>query len=205
VSRATAAPGAPCYFTAAVVRATRLFRRPGGPVSARVGAQTGWGSPLRLHVVVRRAAWLGVIAPLLWNGELGWLPVQAARVGCVPWSLDADLSSSVLRVRRGAQLVRSIRVAVGARGRRMPVGRSAVTDRLGVNGRSAYGCCVLALSGHQSPAAHGGGNRLAVYAGSGAHSRSGGLGTGALRRASAKDARWLVDNVPLGAPIFIRH
>jgi hypothetical protein len=201
--QSTAAPGAPCYFTAYIARGTELYRRPAGPPRVRLQAVTGWGSPIVLHVVVRRAAWLGVIAPQLRNGELGWLPARAAKVGCVAWSLDADLSSGVLQVRQAERVRRSVRVAAGARGRRMPTGRFAVTDRLEVNGRSAYGCCVLALSGHQSRSSHPGGDRLAIYAGRGGRARRNGLGTGALRASSA-DARWLVDNVPLGTPIFIR-
>jgi hypothetical protein len=84
------------------------------------------------------------------------------------------------------------------------VGRFAVTDRLQVNGGSSYGCCVLALSGHQIRPPRSGGDRLAIYGGAGASRRAHGLGTGALR-AAPEDARWLIDNVPLGTPIFIRR
>jgi hypothetical protein len=196
---AAPAPGAPCYFTASVARATELYRRPGGAPRVRIEARTRWGSPLVLHVVVRRAAWLGVIAPELGNGELAWLPTQAANVGCVAWSLQADLARGILEVRRGDRPVRTVRVAVGDRGRQVPTGRFAVTDRLQVNGRSPYGCCVLALSGHEL-SGRASGARLAVYAGGGGRAPAAGV-----FRASPDDARWLIDNVPLGTPVFIRR
>jgi hypothetical protein len=194
--------GGPCYFTAAVAGATQLYSRPGGPALARIAARTPWGSPVVLHVVVRRAAWLGVVAPQLPNGELGWLPAHAARVGCVTWSLDADLSRRLLEVRRGGRVVRAVRFGVEARGL-TPTGRFGVTDRLEVSGRSPYGCCVLALSGHQSPGSTSGA-RLAVYKGPGHPPAGASLGAAALRT-SSDDARWLIDNIPLGTPVFIQR
>ncbi|MFN2616992.1 MAG: L,D-transpeptidase [Thermoleophilaceae bacterium] len=199
--RASGGGGVPCYFTASVGPRAELYRGPGGRPLARLGARTRWGSPRVLHVVVRRAAWLEVIAPELRNGELGWLPVRAATVGCVRWSLEADLSRGRLEVRRGGRLVRTVAVAVGARRRQPPAGRFAVTDRLAVSGRSPYGCCLLVLSGHGTAGA--GGARLTVFARSGEHASGGPLSKGALGAAPA-DARWLIDNVPLGTPIFIR-
>jgi hypothetical protein len=195
--------GAPCYFTASVQHPTDLYRRPGGRTRARLGVRTRWGSPQVLHVVVRRAAWLGVIAPQLRNGELGWLPVRGARVGCVRWSLEADLSGRRLEARRDDRLVRTITVAIGPRHAQTPTGRFAVTDRLEVNGHSPYGCCVLALSGHQGQPRSRGGDRLAVYAQSSGAAAGETLSRGALRVPSV-DARWLIDNIPLGTPILIR-
>jgi hypothetical protein len=71
---------------------------------------------------------------------------------------------------------------------------------------SVYGCCVLALSGHQTRLPEGwpGGDRLAIHA-----TRDiGGIGhrvsLGCMRARSA-DGRWLILNVPLGTPVFIRR
>jgi len=53
-------------------------------------------------------------------------------------------------VLHGAQRVRTLRVAIGARATPTPPGTYAITDKL--KGRpfgSSFGCCILALSGHQ--------------------------------------------------------
>jgi hypothetical protein len=74
-----------------------------------------------------------------------------------------------LRVRSGAGVVRSFRVGIGAPGTPTPVGRFAVTDELKGAGYSpVYGCCILALSAHQTRLSSGwtGGDRIAIHGGS---------------------------------------
>ena len=70
---------------------------------------------------------------------------------------------------------------------------------------SPYGCGVLALSGHQTdlPDYGPGGDRVAVHATSDQSSIGERVSLGCLRTHPFR-ARWLIETVPLGAPIFIR-
>ena len=51
--------------------------RPRGPVVARLGARTEFGSPTTLLVADRRGRWLGVVTTHVANGRLGWVDSQA--------------------------------------------------------------------------------------------------------------------------------
>jgi hypothetical protein len=195
-----------CYSTAYVSRPTVLYREPGGRKRLRITAKTEWGSPRVLGVLEQRGGWLGVQAAELRNGEIAWVRRVDARVDCVSWSLHADLSKRTLFVRRNGRTVRKMRVAIGRRANPTPKGRFTVTDKLRVtDAESPYGCCVLALSGHQTdlPDYWPGGDRLAVHATSDASSIGQPVSLGCLRT-QAKRARWLIEAVPLGAPMFIR-
>jgi hypothetical protein len=90
----------------------------------------------------------------------------------------------------------------GARGTPTPTGRFAITDKLRGSdfSASAYGCCILALSGHQTSLPRGwtGGDRLAIHGGS----TAGAVSTGCLH-AAARDLVWLMRSVPLGAQIAV--
>ena len=97
-------------------------------------------------------------------------------------------------------------VAVGRPGNDTPMGRFSVTDKLRVTDpASPYGCCVLALSGHQInlPAGWTGGDRLAVHATQDLASIGQAASLGCLR-AGPRHARWLIETIPLGAPVFVR-
>jgi L,D-transpeptidase catalytic domain len=195
-----------CYSTASVPRPTVLYREPGGRKRLRITAKTEWGSPRVLGVVEQRGGWLGVQAAELRNGEIAWVRRREARVDCVSWSLHADLSKRTLFVRRGGRTVRKMRVAIGRRSNPTPKGRFTVTDKLRVSDpNSPYGCCVLALSGHQTdlPDYWPGGDRLAVHATSEESTIGKPVSLGCLRAVSSR-ARWLIKTVPLGSPIFIR-
>ena len=195
-----------CYTTAYVRRDAMLRRRPGGRPLLRVAARTEWNSPRVLGVVRREGEWLGVQVPELPNGGIGWLPARAAQLDCTTWSLHADLSKRRLVVRRGDRRVRAVTVAIGRTGNETPRGRFSVTDKLRVTDPgSPYGCCVLALTGHQVnlPAGWPGGDRLAVHATQDLTSVGEAASLGCLR-SHPRQARWLIETIPLGAPIFIR-
>ena len=195
-----------CHPIAYVPRAVTLYRAPGGPARLNLAARTEWKSPRILGVVKRRAGWIAVQAPELDNGEAGWLPARAAQLSCVRWSLHADLSRRRLVVRNNGRVVRRLSVAVGAASNPTPTGRFSVTDKLRVtDAGSPYGCCVLALTGHQQalPAGWPGGDRLAVHATNNLSSIGQPASLGCLRTDSAR-AQWLIETIPLGAPIFIR-
>jgi hypothetical protein len=195
-----------CYSTAYVPQSTVLYREPGGRKRIRITARTEWGSPRVLGVIEQSGGWLGVQAAELRNGEIAWVRREEARVDCVRWSLHADLSKRTLFVRRDGHTVKRMRVAIGRSENPTPKGRFTVTDKLRVTDTdSAYGCCVLALSGHQTnlPQYWPGGDRLAVHATSDESSIGKPVSLGCMRTEAAR-ARWLIETVPLGAPMFIR-
>lgn len=192
--------------TALVRREVALLDGPDGRRIARLKPRTTWGTPRVLSVAERRPGWLGVRAPELPNGRLGWIREADAEMGAVEESLRADLSERELVVLRRGKVVRRFPVAIGGPKTPTPTGTFAVTDKLRVKDpNSPYGCCVLALSGRQEklPPGWPGGDRLAVHA-----TRDlGGIGAAVSYgcfRARPADARWLVDKVPLGAPVRVR-
>ena len=156
----------------------------------------------------REGSWLAVLAPELENGEVGWIREGGVkRLETVTWSLHADLSQRTLVVRRNGKDVRSMKVGVGRKDHPTPVGRYAVTDKLRVNEEgSPYGCCVLALTGHQTklPAGWPGGDRLAVHATADTSGLGQAVSLGCMR-ADPKDAAWMLKTLPLGTPVFVRR
>src|ERR1043166_6515482 len=107
----------------------------------------------------------------------------------------------MLRVRVGARVVASGRVGIGAPGTPTPIGRFAVTDKLdGAAYSPVYGCCILALSAHQThlQGAWTGGDRIAIHGGS----TAGAVSNGCLH-ASTGALRYLMRAVPLGARAVI--
>jgi L,D-transpeptidase-like protein len=196
-----------CYSIAYVRRPVTLYRRPGGRPKLELPARTEWRSPRVLSVVRKRGDWLAVLAPELANGEWGWMQAdQAASVDCVRWSLHVDLSRRRVFVRRDGHTMRRFTMAIGKRSNPTPKGRFAVTDKLRVTDQgSPYGCCVLALTGHQTrlPPDWPGGDRLAVHATSNLSSIGKRVSLGCMR-VTSRQARWLIRTVPLGSPVFIR-
>jgi hypothetical protein len=195
-----------CYTTAAVRKPTVLYREPGGERRMRITQRTEWGSERVLGVVSQSGEWLGVQASELKNGEIAWIRRDQVQLDCVDWSLHADLSKRTLQIRHGGRTVRKLEVAIGRRTNPTPKGRFSVTDRLQVTSKeSPYGCCVLALTGHQTdlPPYWPGGDRLAIHATNDESSIGHPVSLGCLRAKSAQ-ARWLIENVPLGTPVFIQ-
>jgi hypothetical protein len=195
-----------CYTTAYVRRPALLRRQPAGKPLMRLAAKTEWESPRVFGVVRREGDWLAVQAPELPNGRVGWLKSRDARLDCTTWSLHADLSKKKLFVRREGHTVRALPVAIGRSTNPTPKGRYSVTDKLRVtDSGSPYGCCVLALTGHQTnlPADWPGGDRLAVHATRDVASIGQAASLGCLR-SHPNQVRWLIETIPLGAPVFIR-
>jgi L,D-transpeptidase catalytic domain len=195
-----------CYTTAYVRRPAVLRRQPAGRPLIRLASKTEWKSPRVFGVVRREGDWLAVQAAELPNGRIGWLNGRDARLDCTTWSLHADLSKKKLFVRREGHTVRTLPVAVGRSTNPTPKGRFSVTDKLRVTDPgSPYGCCVLALSGHQTnlPPDWPGGDRLAIHATQDVTSIGQAASLGCLRSHPTK-VRWLIETIPLGAPVFIR-
>jgi lipoprotein-anchoring transpeptidase ErfK/SrfK len=199
-------------YSVARVRAghtIKLRSKPAGPGVATLGPRTEFGSKRVLAVAEIRGRWLGVLVPERPNGKLGWIDGRSAAIdrSRTKVSLRADLSQRRVELRVGRRVVKRMTVAIGRPGSSTPTGRFAITDKLS-GGRFGpyYGCCILALSGHQpnTPAGWRGGNRLAVH-GTNAPGTIGAAASAGCLRGSDRDLRTLMRRVPVGTPIFIRR
>jgi lipoprotein-anchoring transpeptidase ErfK/SrfK len=171
--------------------------RPGGAPVRELGRQTEFGSPQTLSVVRKRGNWLGVVTSTVANGRIGWVRRSGLRYRHVSIKLEADLSRRTLTVKRGDAALRRIRIDIGAASSRTPVGRYAVTDKLpGSRFSVVYGCCILALSGHQ------GSRRLAIH-GTPSGRVAGYANSEGCLHAKTSDLRYLMRFIPLGTPVFV--
>ncbi len=168
--------------------------------------RTEFGSRRVLSVTARRDGWLAVIAPERPNGRVGWIPERRVRLASTNWSIHVDRSARRLTLRRKGRRVRAFPVAVGRPGTETPTGRFAVTDKLHPDDPgSPYGCCAVALSGHQTKLIDGwpGGDRLAIHATPNVETVGKAASLGCMRAHTA-DIRRLMRSVPVGTPVFIR-
>jgi|SRR5579872_3590983 len=174
---------------------------PGGAVVARYQGRTEFGTPVVLAVGARRGRWLGVFTPDVPNGKLGWVRADAVRLASVSTRIVVSLGQRELSVFSGDRLVERVPVGIGAAASPTPVGTFAVTDKLaGLAYGPAYGCCILALSGHETHPPRGwtGGTRLAIHGGA-----LGAVSAGCVH-AGTTALRWLMGHVPLGTRVTIR-
>jgi hypothetical protein len=189
--------------------ALALRSRPFGPVLARVGSTTPFGSPRALSVVgTRHGRWLAVTEAGVGNNRVVWVDAKSGglRYARTRFELDVDLSSRSLIVRRNGVAVRRLSIGVGRAGSPTPTGTFAVTDKLKGDAYSAaYGCCILALSATQPnlPAGWSGGNRIAIHGTLSASDFGQAVSAGCVH-ASDSNLRFLMRTVPLGTPVVIR-
>jgi L,D-transpeptidase catalytic domain len=185
-------------------RKVGLRLRPTGRIVSWLSSRTEFGSPQTFAVTrILPGRRFGVVSTALGNGRVGWIDAQpgALRLSRTRVMLDVDLSQRVLRVRVGPRVVRSVRVGIGTPGTPTPTGRFAVTDKLnGAAYSPVYGCCILALSAHQThlPSGWTGGDRIAIHGGS----TAGAVSNGCLH-APTSALRYLMRSVPLGARVVI--
>jgi hypothetical protein len=180
---------------------------PEGPSVGTVGWRTEFGSPRLLPVLARRGAWLKVVADVPGRTS-GWVrgSRRTLELTARRWQIVIDRSRGLLTATAGGRVVKRHAVGVGRAGSRTPLGRFAVTDKL--SGRpygGAYGCCVLALSGHQRhlPGGWTGGDRLAIHATApGRDPRSGSAGCVV---GTDSEIAWLTRRVPLGTLVTVRR
>jgi lipoprotein-anchoring transpeptidase ErfK/SrfK len=204
----TAAPRQPAgrYLTARVLKITQLRAAPGGRPLRWIGTRTEFDSPRVLSVTGRRDGWLRVLASERPNGKVGWIREDRARLASTDFAIHIDRSARRLTLRRDGRRVRSFTVAVGRPGNETPTGRFAVTDKLRPDDpASPYGCCLLALTGHQTKLLPGwpGGDRLAIHATPSLWTIGKAASLGCLR-GHPGDVRRLMRTVPVGTPVFIR-
>lgn len=196
------------YPIAILERSTMLADGPGGEPKVRISPKTEWDSPRVLSVVERQGDWLAVLVPELRNGEVGWVREDmVARLETVGWAIKADISKRVLEVEREGEVIRRLKIGVGRKDHPTPLGRYAVTDKLKVSDPgSPYGCCVVALTGHQTKLPEGwpGGDRLAIHATPDLSGLGEAVSLGCMR-GDPEDARWMMDEVPLGTPVFVNE
>ncbi|HEX8104923.1 MAG TPA: L,D-transpeptidase family protein [Solirubrobacteraceae bacterium] len=194
------------YLLAHLRRRVVLRAAPGGKAVGRAARRTTFGTRTVLGVVRRRGAWLEVVATERPNGRTAWIRAGAARLGGTDYAIHVDRSARRLVLRRDGHVVQRMRVAVGRPGNETPTGRFAVTDALlPARADSPYGCCILALSGHQTKLVPGwpGGDRLAIHHTPQPETVGHPVSLGCLR-ARERDIRKLMRRVPLGTPVFIR-
>jgi hypothetical protein len=186
------------------VRGLTLRDRPGGKVIAHLRPRTEWGSPTVVWASARRGHWLGVYATATGNNRIAWVDARRdrPRMWRSNYSLHADLSNRTLELWRGSRVVRRMSVGIGGPNTPTPVGRFSVTDKLiPARGLSYYGCCLLALSGHQSHLRPGwaGGDRIAIHGGS-----VGGAASAGCIHATDGDLKRLMKVIPIGTPVYIK-
>lgn len=194
------------HLVARVTRPTHLRAAPGGRRLARVTRRTEFGSTQVLAVLERRDGWLKVISAKLSNRRRGWVPESAVELSGTDFELHVDRSARRLELRHRGRVLRRVTIAVGRPGNQTPLGHFAVTDKLRPQeAASPYGCCALALSGHQTRLEPGwpGGDRLAIHGTPATWSIGKAVSLGCMR-AHARDLKVLMRRVPLGAPVFIR-
>ncbi len=190
-------------------RKVELRTKPKGPVAVQLGDRTEFGSPTTLAVAEKRGDWVGVTTTELPNGTLGWIRRSSADVkrGGVEIDLLVSLSRRSIALRTRGHTIRKIAVAIGRPGSETPTGRFAVTDKMpGTRYGSYYGCCALALSGHEThlPPGWRGGDRLAIH-GTDSPGTIGTASSAGCLRGADSDLRVLMDKVPLGTPVIIRN
>jgi len=183
-----------------------LHASPGGKVLARVGDRTEFGSVRIFWIEQMRGDWFGVPAPELSDGQLAWIKDDrlALDVSQTRFWITADVSQQTLELHYGNRVLERIPVTVGSPGSPTPLGNYSITD--GLAGRDVgtyYGCCILALTGHQPnlPANWLGGDRIAIH---GTPYAIGGARSAGCLRASNNDMVSLFARAPLGTPVFIR-
>jgi hypothetical protein len=196
------------YPIAIIDQPVTLLDAPLGEPVAKIAARTEWDSPRVLSIVERQGDWLAVLAPELENGQVGWIQdSDVGRLSSVGWALKADLRTRTLEVERDGETIKTIEIGIGREDHPTPLGRFAVTDKLKVTDpASPYGCCVVALTGHQTKLPEGwpGGDRLAIHATNDVSGLGEAVSLGCMRT-DPEDARWLMDSVPLGTPVFIEE
>jgi hypothetical protein len=203
-------PG-PTYEIARAEPGSRIELRasPGGALLAVQGARTEFGAARTFYVAEHRGDWLGVTSDAAPGNGLAWIRSERSEllVTRTNYSLRADLSGRSVEIRYGSRVVKSFPVTVGRVGSETPPGVYSVTDALAGEGVGPYyGCCVMALSGHQPNLPPGwiGGDRIAIHGTPDGDGGVGGAASSGCLRAKDEDMAALFLLVPLGTPVFIR-
>lgn len=188
-----------------VTRRAQLRTSPRGKVVGTIKTRTEFRSPTILAVAARKPGWV-LVRTSLSRHHVGWLPAAAGTLFSEPRSIVIDLSARTLTVFHRGRLTDRYRVAIGTSATPTPTGRFAVTDRLKTGDANGdYGCCILALNGHQTKIAQGwgGGDRIAVHATPHTWTLGKQVSHGCVR-ATNKALRQLMRKIRLGTPVRIK-
>jgi hypothetical protein len=198
-NRATAALAARPLHETVVLRTA-----PGGKPLVRVGPRGPLGGPLVLGVVGVRGRWVQVTAEALPNGHFGWAKFgRDVGVHPVRWALRASLSRRQLDVLRGARIVRTIPVAIGAPGSPTPTGRFAIAEKLTGPFGPAFGPRILVLTARQPRLPAGWNTHITYYVAIHAGVGQGSAVSAGCLHMDEPDVRYLMRTVPLGTPVLI--
>jgi lipoprotein-anchoring transpeptidase ErfK/SrfK len=187
-----------------VRRRTMLRTSPNGRMVARIRTKTEFKSPTILAVAARKPGWV-LVRTSLARHHVGWLPLSAGSLFSQPRTIVIDLSRRSLMVFHRGKLTDRYKVAIGTKATPTPRGKFAVTDRLRTGDASSdYGCCILALNGHQSKIAQGwgGGDRVAIHATPHTWTLGHEVSHGCVRASNAA-LRQLMAHVRIGTPVTI--
>jgi lipoprotein-anchoring transpeptidase ErfK/SrfK len=193
-------------IVASVRRRSELRAAPGGRVIATIPRLTEFASPQVLAVLGVKRGWARVLHPDVPDGRGAWVSLKDVRLRPAAWAIDVDLSERRGVLRRNGRPFSTFVVGVGSPLHPTPTGRFGVTDRLQATRETAYyGCCVLALTGHQPHIAQQwrGGDRLAIH-GTDRPSTIGQAATLGCLHTDEKTMRMLMARVPLGTVVTIR-
>ena len=184
----------------------QVHERPRGALRTTLGSITEFGSPRVLPVVERQDGWLGIIAPELGNGKIGWVKRRTAPLTFdkTNRSIHVDLSERRVELRKGGSTIHDFEVTVGAFATKTPKGEFAVTDVLTEDINPVYGCCVVGLSARQPNLPPGwlGGDRVGIHGWSGPVGRAESAG---CLRAKNRDMRKFISGLKLGTPVTIKQ
>jgi lipoprotein-anchoring transpeptidase ErfK/SrfK len=203
VARPSARPAQAFFAATPRAESVVLRRAPGGAALATVRARTEYGSLQTVGVARTRGSWVGVISTALPNGVLGWVPRKDLSLRPVAWSISISLSARRLVLSHDGVVVRRVPVGIGSAGSPTPPGRYVVTDHIdpAAYGAAGYGCCILALSGHQPHPPAGWSRdrdwRLAIHGGA-----PGAVSAGCVH-ADEATLRYLMRMTPLGTPVTV--
>jgi lipoprotein-anchoring transpeptidase ErfK/SrfK len=187
-----------------VRRRAQLRATPGGRVVATIKTRTEFKSPTILAVAGRKPGWV-LVRTSVRKHHVGWLPTGAGVLFSQPRTIVIDLSKRTLSVFHRGHLTDTYKVAIGTKATPTPRGKFAVTDRLTTgNANGDYGCCILALTGHQPKIAQGwgGGDRVAIHATPHTWTLGQRVSHGCVR-ATNKALHRLMRQVRLGTPVTV--
>jgi lipoprotein-anchoring transpeptidase ErfK/SrfK len=186
-----------------VRRRTQLRTAPGGTMVATIATKTEFKSPTILAVAGRRPGWV-LVRTAVPGHHVGWLPLKAGALFSEPRTIVIDLSRRSLSVFHRGVRTGVYKVAIGTDATPTPIGKFAITDRLKVRPGTDYGCCILALTAHQSKILQGwgGGDRVAIHATPELSAIGHQVSHGCVRASDAA-LRRLMAQMRLGAPVTI--
>jgi lipoprotein-anchoring transpeptidase ErfK/SrfK len=208
-----AAPTAKLAYTAKIMIATNVFKRPGKGIAVRLPTHASWGGGPHVLLVLdtrtyRGKAWLRVALPDRPNGSSGWIREDFVRLSTTPWRVTLNRAAHVVTVYRYGRKQRSFSAVIGAPATPTPRGLYAIYEKLAQpNPKGFLGPWALHLTAFSNVLFNygGGPGRVAIHGRDGA-SLADPLGSsrshGCIRVDDA-NILWMARVIPLGTPVLI--